>query len=367
MKRISTIKLYGNIFEWNLNNAQMMALQIEKAADSADEISLRIHCYGGSVIEGNMIFNAIRNSKIPVDIHIDGIAASMAAILTVAARKVYMSENAFLMIHAPAGGTTGRGTATEHMQTAKALDEMEKNFIRALASRTGKSENEVKKWMNGDTWFSAKQALKEGLVDEITDPIAGDVKPLTDTEIQTATVENVYGLYTAFLNNSETKITQQMDKAKLIKAFGLTGVTADSTDDEVQAALQAKLDAEKTAKETALRELKEYAKAQVNALLDTVKGKLTKEQREQYEAIGESMGITVLETIIAPLQGPSASFNSLIAASGKNPGSQAINRSNWDWNTWQEKDPRGLEKMAKEDPDGFNALYKSAFGVESNQ
>lgn len=42
-----------------------------------------------------------------------------------------------------------------------------------------------------------------------------------------------------------------MDKAKLIKAFGLTGVTADSTDDEVQAAIQAKLDKEKADKEAA--------------------------------------------------------------------------------------------------------------------
>lgn len=56
-----------------------MARQIEEAADASDEICLRVHCYGGSVIEGNMIFNAIRNSKIPVNIYIDGIAASMAA------------------------------------------------------------------------------------------------------------------------------------------------------------------------------------------------------------------------------------------------------------------------------------------------
>ena len=365
MKRISTIRLYGNIFEWNLNNAQMMARQIEEAADASDEICLRVHCYGGSVIEGNMIFNAIRNSKIPVNIYIDGIAASMAAILTAAAHRVYMSENAFLMIHAPAGGTGGRGTAAEDIQTAKALSEMEKNFIKALVAKTGKPENEVKKWMTGDNWFSAREALEEGLIDEITDPVAKDVRPLTDVEIRTTTVENIYGLYTAFLNNSETKNKQQMDKAKLIKAFGLTGVTADSTDDEVQAAIQAKLDKEKADKEAAERLLKEHMKAQVNAMLDTVKGKLTREQREQYEAIGENMGIAALETIIAPLRTPSASFNSMIATAGRNPETQAMDRAGWDWNMWQEKDPRGLERMAKEDPEGFNALYKSAFGVES--
>ena len=100
-------------------------------------------------------------------------------------------------------------------------------------------------------------------------------------------------------------------------------------------------------------------------MLDTVKGKLTREQREQYAAIGENMGIAALETIIAPLRTPSASFNSMIATAGRNPETQAMDRAGWDWNMWQEKDPRGLERMAKEDPEGFNALYKSAFGVES--
>jgi hypothetical protein len=37
--------------------------------------------------------------------------------------------------------------------------------------KTGKSEKEVKKWMNEDTWFSAQEALDAGLADEVTDSV----------------------------------------------------------------------------------------------------------------------------------------------------------------------------------------------------
>lgn len=367
MARIATIKLYGNIFEWNMNNAQIMALQIEKAAESADEIKLRVHCYGGSVIEGSMIYNAIKNSSIPVDIYVDGIAASMAAVLLSAARKVYMSENAFLMVHAPAGGADGRGTADEHLKTAKTLKEMENTFVKALVSRTGKTEGEVKKWMQGNNWFSASQALTEKLIDGITDPIAKDVKTLSDTEIQTAKVEDVYSLYTAFLDNADktNKQKNEMDKEKLIKELGLIGVTANSTDEEVQAAITAKLNAEKIARESAENALKEHTKAQITALLDSVKDKLTKEQRTQFEAIGESMGIAALETAIAPLKGVQSFTAAINNASSNSAASMSQQRAAWNFEEWQKNDPRGLEKMEKSDYEGFNALYKSAFGVDA--
>ena len=366
MERFTTIKLYGNIFEWSINNAQILSAQIDKAAEVSDEIRLRVHCYGGSVIEGGMIYNAIKNSRVPVDIYVDGVAASMAAILLPAARKVYMAENAFLMLHAPASCTDGRGTAEEHLKSAKALREMEKNFITALCSRTSKNETEVKKWMQGDNWFSARQALEEKLIDEIIDSVAKEVKNLSGQEVQSAKIEDVYGMYTAcFDNTDKTTNKNNMDKSKLITSLGLTGVTAESTDEAIQTAIEAKLSAERTAKESAENKLKEQAKAQVTALLDSVKDKLTKEQRDQYEAIGTNMGIATLESIIAPLRSATASFTSMIANAAQGNRSAQTNRESWNMEEWQKNDPKGLEKMAREDYDSFNALYKMAFGAEA--
>ncbi|MOA59507.1 hypothetical protein D3C78_1841420 [compost metagenome] len=45
----------------------------------------------------------------------------------------------------------------------------------------------------------------------------------------------------------------------------------------------------------------------------------------------------------------------------------ATGRENWTWDEWQEKDDIGLEAMAKTDYAGFNALYRSRFGVDAPQ
>lgn len=362
MARIAEIKLYGEITDWNLNNAQAIALQIARAAETADEIHLHIHSYGGSVVEGNVIYNAIKNCRIPVDAYVDGVAASMAAILLPAARNVCMCENAFIIIHAPGGGCPGRGTADEHVKSAKALREMERIFVKALTDRTGKQEAEVKKWLVGDNWFSAQQAVAEGLADTIVSPVAKEVKALTDTEIKTITVENVYGLYAAKMNdNSKQANKNEMDKGALIKRLGLTGVTSESTDAEVEAAISAILNAEKTGREAAENKLKEQNKASVTALLDTVKGRITREQQAQYEQIGDKLGIAALEAVIAQIR-QVPNFTSLIDNANAGTGSTA--RASWNFDEWQKNDPAGLEALAKGNKEAFDALYKAKFGIK---
>lgn len=368
MARKATIQLYGEIFDWSRNSALEMIAQIERAATGADEIELHVHCYGGSVIEGNMIYNAIKKSQIPVDAYIDGVAASMAPIVLMASRKIYMSENAFIMLHAPAGSTAGRGTAEEHAQAAKSLGAMEGLFIKAVMSRTGAAKEQVQQWMRGDNWFSAAQALKEGLIDGIVDPIANNIQTLTSEDVNGSKIETIYDLYTATLCakseiHKPNNINQinQMDKAELITALGLSGVTANSTDAEVQQSIVAQLATERAAREEAQRQLKEHSGTQISAMLDSVKEKITADQRTQFQAIGEKLGVQALEAVVAPIR-DSKSFSAMLAGAEK--GSPAAMSASWTFEDWQTKDPAGLERMACAEPDNFAALYKAQFGVD---
>lgn len=70
-------------------------------------IIIKLHTNGGSVFDGNIMYNAIINSKASISIHIVGIAASMGAILSLSIDEVYMVENGYLMIHAPSYGGYG--------------------------------------------------------------------------------------------------------------------------------------------------------------------------------------------------------------------------------------------------------------------
>ena len=312
-----------------------------------------------------MIYNAIKNSPVPVDCYVDGLAASMAAIVLTAADKAYMAENAFLLFHAPASATNGRGTAEEHLQAANALAEMEKLFVKTLVSRTGKPEEQVKKWLQGDNWFSAEQALKEGLIDGITNPVARNIHTLTPAEAKASTPREVYDIYSAYLTNNQND-KNDMNKKEVIEAYTLAGVTENSTEAEIIAAMEKKLKDEQTARKTAEDRLKEQQAAAITAALDEVKGRITPEQRAQYQAIGEKVGIEALRVALQPYrQKPTITDMLHGAVSAGGSGSVRPDKNNWTFDDWQAKDPRGLEALAQVDYEAFNALYNAKYGTNA--
>ena len=66
-----------------------------------DMIHIRMNSPGGNVFQGMSIVSAILSMNTPVCVHIDGIAASMAAVVAVAADRVCMMDFAKMMIHDP--------------------------------------------------------------------------------------------------------------------------------------------------------------------------------------------------------------------------------------------------------------------------
>ena len=162
-------------FQQILNNLRLLGMllalqqyqtkQLTEAQKDADVIELHVHCPGGDVFEGSVIYNAIKESPTPVDVYIDGMAASMASVIMLAARKIYMAENAFIMIHAP--HTFSCGNAEDLEKAAHLLRSIEANFIEAFCARTGKEKDAVAEWLKGDNWFSAQEAADEKLIDGI--------------------------------------------------------------------------------------------------------------------------------------------------------------------------------------------------------
>ncbi len=83
------------------------------------------------------------------------------------------------------------------------------------------------------------------------------------------------------------------------------------------------------------------------------------EQRAVYENIGLNSGIDALRTVIAGMSKTSApNLTNQIVGSGVNTNE---NRADWDFDTWQEKDPAGLEAMADKEPDKFKKLLNKKY------
>ena len=71
-----------------------------KQADGADVV-VNINSFGGDMFEGMAIYNLLKNHPAVVHAHIDGLAASMASVIAMAADVIHMPENAMMMIHKP--------------------------------------------------------------------------------------------------------------------------------------------------------------------------------------------------------------------------------------------------------------------------
>jgi ATP-dependent Clp endopeptidase proteolytic subunit ClpP len=132
-------------------------------------IDLRLNSPGGSVFDAVAIFNALKRHAGPITVWIDGIAASAASYIAMAGDEIVMPENAFLMIHDPAGLVMG--TAEDMRATAEALDKVKGSLIQGYASKSGKAEEEIATLMAAETWLDANEALALGFIDRIAEPV----------------------------------------------------------------------------------------------------------------------------------------------------------------------------------------------------
>lgn len=218
------ITAYGTINDGDGIAFSNLFQQIES---NKKDITVKLHTYGGSVFDGNLIYNTIANSIANVQIHIVGIAASMGAIISLASDKVYIVENGYMMIHAPSGGVYG--TANDLESNIKLMRSMEQNFISKLLEKTGKNQDYVKNWLVGDNWFDANQALQEGLVTGIIEPETKINKNFNPSQLGTVAV---YNRFSALLKNN-TNINLNNDnmdlREELIKKFRLKNNASDTS------------------------------------------------------------------------------------------------------------------------------------------
>ena len=140
-----------------------------KAIPANDKIVLKIHSPGGEVFDGNAIFNALQRRG-NVEVQIEGLAASMATVISLAGMPVKMAENGFYMIHNPWG--VAMGDAAELRDQAELLDKIRSNMVGAYAAKSGQDPEQIQEWMDAETWFTAAEALSAGFIDEITDTLA---------------------------------------------------------------------------------------------------------------------------------------------------------------------------------------------------
>ncbi|WP_294981644.1 head maturation protease, ClpP-related [uncultured Microbacterium sp.] len=135
------------------------------AAITAPNINVRINSPGGSVFDGQAIFNAIDRHPSKVTTHIDGLAASIASVIALAGDEVVMASNALYMIHDPWAAAVG--DASEMRKTADLLDKIAGQLVDTYAAKSGQDPADIAEAMHAETWYTAAEALDLGLIDRI--------------------------------------------------------------------------------------------------------------------------------------------------------------------------------------------------------
>jgi len=148
----------------NLIVAQLLFLEAE---NSEKDISLYINSPGGVVTAGMSIYDTMQFIKPDVSTICMGQAASMGSlILTAGAKgKRFSLPSSRIMIHQLSGGYQGQASDIDiHAKEALKLKDKLNNV---MAKHTGQSVDKIEKDTDRDNFFSAKEAVKYGLIDEV--------------------------------------------------------------------------------------------------------------------------------------------------------------------------------------------------------
>jgi ATP-dependent protease ClpP protease subunit len=124
-------------------------------------ITITMMSGGGDAFSSLGLYDYLKGKDITVRVY--GIAASGAAIITAAARRVEMAASAFLMIHNAFGPTDGDGQSV--------LDSINARQADVFAARTGMSRGKVSKMLEAETFMDAQTAKANGFVDAVFDPM----------------------------------------------------------------------------------------------------------------------------------------------------------------------------------------------------
>lgn len=164
-----TILLFGLIGEYEEIRSSDIVRQLLEAEKLYKRIEIRINCPGGEVFTGIAIFNALRNLKTEVLIYVDGVAASMGAVLALCGHHVEASKYSKFMFHGASGGCWGNRKEIEKYLSQ--LEEIDNTLCRMLSDKCGKTEEEIREaYFDGqDHWFTAEEALALGFIDGIYD------------------------------------------------------------------------------------------------------------------------------------------------------------------------------------------------------
>jgi len=134
-------------------------------------ILLVINSPGGAVDSGFAIWDQVKMISSPVTTLVSGLAASMGSVLSLCAApgRRFATPLSRIMIHQPLLAGVIQGQATDLEIQALEMIKMRNELVTIYEVATGKKRAVIEKAIDRDTWMTAEEALKFGLLDGVVD------------------------------------------------------------------------------------------------------------------------------------------------------------------------------------------------------
>lgn len=313
-----------------------LAREMEWASGNYKTVVLRINSDGGSVGQGLSIVGVMMASRARIIAQIDGVAASMAAVLPAAADEVVMNDYGRIMWHAPYLRDEEWNRLDVEGERERRMVENYRGILIELLSRRGKTPEQVDQLLNNDTWFSAPEALAEGLVDAIVYTRRKDLAAMAPKELVARLI-------------SDNKPNERPMK-QVIAKLGLP----ENSDEQAVVAAIASIE-QKTQKEVAEKYIN----------LATRAGMITDKNRDRMERLAHSNLDLFVEFLDDALDVDASAgtdggarentrVSDAIAAALQKSNTAHKQEKTYDW--YQKNDPAALNQIRTNEPEKFSKM-----------
>jgi ATP-dependent Clp protease protease subunit len=150
-------------------------------------LNVYINSPGGDVFAGETIYHMLKQMSCPVHVYIDVMAASIASVIAMAGEKIYMYENAIMMIHK--ASTLAWGNSDDFEKSKKVLEVIDNSIINIYKDKTKMNKEDIEKMLKEETWMSAEEAVNLGFADEVKKLTEEEIEEVGKLELEVVTYE----------------------------------------------------------------------------------------------------------------------------------------------------------------------------------
>lgn len=160
------LRLFGPITKGSDNSADAFR-KVLSEHPTVETIHLTINSRGGDVDEANAILQELQSFGAQIVVTVGNMAASAAGLVAMAGNHIRMFPTSSIMVHNPSTQWSGNAESFRHI--ADILDSRAEAVRKAYVMKAkGKiSEEQIKAFMDAETYLTADKCLEYGLCDEI--------------------------------------------------------------------------------------------------------------------------------------------------------------------------------------------------------